>query len=102
MNAVESFNCLVKQEYIALLHSFFNRIIEDFLNTFYSCNYFLVDLLTLDILWEELDDGIQLEDQVADFFYISAWDLKVLDISLKMIQCLCDFLLNKIIHLNVD
>jgi hypothetical protein len=102
MNAVESFDCLIEQEFIALLHNFFDSIVEDFLNRFYGFNYIFVDLLALDVPREKLDDGIQLEDQPTDLFDIISWVLKFLDISFKVIQGFCYPIFNEIIHLKVD
>ncbi len=102
MNGVKSFDCLIIEEFLALFIDRFESIIEDLLDRFDSFLDLIIDRLYLDVPREELGNGVQLKDQVADFFDLFCWALEGLDIFLKVIHGLDDLLFNELLHLIDD
>ena len=102
MNTVKLFDCLIIEEFLGLFIYWFNSIIQDFLDNINSFLDTFINLLDINVTWEVLNDGVQLEDQVADFFDFTSWVFKELNVFLKANQSLVDFLFNVLSHLIVD
>ena len=102
MNAVKPFDGLIIEEFLGLFINWFESIIQDFLDNIKSLLDIFINLLDIYVPREELNDGVQLEDQVAYFFDFTCWFFKELNVFLKANQSLGDFLFNVLSHLIVD
>jgi hypothetical protein len=68
VSAVKPFDGLIIKEFLGLFIDWFESIIQDFLDNIKSLLDIFINLLDINVPREELNDGVQLEDQVADFF----------------------------------
>ena len=102
MNTVKPFDGLIIKELLGLFIDWFESIIQDFLDNINSLLDIFINLLDINVPREELNDGVQLKDQVADFFDFTWWVIKLLNMSLNANQSLGDFLFNILSHLIVD
>jgi hypothetical protein len=62
VNAVKPFDGLIIEELLGLFIDWFESIINDLLDSINSLLDIFIDLLNLNVLLEELSDGVQLED----------------------------------------
>jgi hypothetical protein len=69
MNLVKLFDGLIKLEYVALFIDRFERIMKNILYSINSIFDIYINILYINVILEELSDGVQMKDQVAYFFH---------------------------------
>jgi hypothetical protein len=69
MNLVKLFDGLIKLEYFALFIDRFERIMKNILYSINSIFDIYINILYINVILEELSDGVQMKDQVAYFFH---------------------------------
>ena len=82
MNLVKLFDGLIKLEYVALFIDRFERIMKNILYSINSIFDIYINILYINVILEELSDGVQMKDQVAYFFHFICWLIKGLNFKL--------------------